>query len=309
MINLLKTDQQIIAEIHNEFDTAQDRLLDQSEKLLCELNIPTESSIEKQAERLKSIGFVNTPTVGKAESLKKHREANIQMVVKTKEQAETIRYYKQAYPFLKFITEDELNRICDKYNLIHAPVKNYTKDVPEKNLRDIERAQALKANDAILATYRFFERSLRYYKEYYEEFLKAIGKSEPIFTQLELNTLMNQAFPHKTNWVDVEGGNFSTTAWFVISKYLRDNGHPMVKEASYWDGYETIDKSGLFIAAPASHFNLNDLKKKSKYGFFNVTTREVKDPIVFRYVRGGIQILTMWGLEAEDQALVNPINN
>ncbi|CEN34942.1 hypothetical protein [Capnocytophaga cynodegmi] len=64
------------------------------------------------------------------------------------------------------------------------------------------------------------------------------------------------------------------------------------------------DKRGLFIAAPQSHFNLEGLKSEG-LGFF----KEVKDPIVFRYVRGGIQVLSKWGLEAYDEALINPINN
>lgn len=36
-----------------------------------------------------------------------------------------------------------------------------------------------------------------------------------------------------------------------------------------------------------------------------ITTQivEVKDPIVFRYVNGGIQVITKWGIEAEDKIL------
>lgn len=66
-------------------------------------------------------------------------------------------------------------------------------------------------------------------------------------------------------------------------------------------GVIVISKSGLFIAAPKSDFNLEGLSKKGK-GYFNVF--EIKDPIVFRYVRGGIQVITKWGLEADDDALV-----
>ena len=74
------------------------------------------------------------------------------------------------------------------------------------------------------------------------------------------------------------------------------------------DEMEEINRDGLFIAAPKSHFDLKGLKKKG-LGFFNFTVTEVKDPIVFRYVKGGIQVLSKWGLEANDEMLVNPINN
>lgn len=65
--------------------------------------------------------------------------------------------------------------------------------------------------------------------------------------------------------------------------------------------------SGFFIAAPKSHFNLKDLNKKSKYGFFNVTVTEVKDPVVFEYCKNDIcRINTMWGTE-DDKSYLDPI--
>ena len=76
-----------------------------------------------------------------------------------------------------------------------------------------------------------------------------------------------------------------------------------------WNGWDRIrvDRTGLFIAAPKSHFNLDGLKKTSKFSFNLVTIQ--KDPIVFRYCRGGIQVITKWGLEAGDESLVNPVIN
>ena len=70
----------------------------------------------------------------------------------------------------------------------------------------------------------------------------------------------------------------------------------------------TIDHSGLFIAAPKSHFDLKELDQNGK-GFFKTTKQEIKDPIVFRYVKGGIQVLSKWGLEAEDEMLQQEILN
>ena len=70
----------------------------------------------------------------------------------------------------------------------------------------------------------------------------------------------------------------------------------------------TITRSGLFIAAPKSHFNLDGLKISGK-GFFNFVRIEPKDPIVYRYVRGGIQVITKWGIESNDEGLVNETMN
>lgn len=71
--------------------------------------------------------------------------------------------------------------------------------------------------------------------------------------------------------------------------------------------WATIDREiiEIFIAAPKSHFNLKGLKKQ-KLGFFNFMRIEPVDPIVFRYVNGGIQIISKWGDEANDTELIVP---
>lgn len=46
----------------------------------------------------------------------------------------------------------------------------------------------------------------------------------------------------------------------------------------------------------------------NEYGFFEKVTHKIslpKDPIVFRYVNGGIQVITKWGIEAEDRLLAD----
>ncbi len=68
----------------------------------------------------------------------------------------------------------------------------------------------------------------------------------------------------------------------------------------------TIDMQGLFICAPPSNFDTKGLSKKGLLGWFETKTEILKDdPIVYRYVRGGVQVLSKWGLEANDGALVN----
>lgn len=294
-MNIFKTQKQLITEIHNAFDTAQDRLLSEAHEIL--LKVKTEEQpIERLAERLKAVGFVQTPVTKEAEKFKKHRDS----VVKTREEAELIEYYKRTYPFLKFLTEKELEKICDKYNLVFAPVANYKENVPEKNLRDIECAQILRQEDARWDNFRM---SVNQHAGSEKDFLKAIGKTEPVFTEPEYEALLQNVYGAVPNDWKLSSEGFST-GFFVISDRLLGRSNTV----SY-GRCERISRDGLFIAAPKSHFDLKGLTKKNKHGFFNVTIREVKDPIVFRYVRGGIQVLTKWGLEANDPALVLPITN
>ncbi len=286
-MRLFKTQKQIIAEIHNEFNSAQDRLLSEAENILSKINLPNKLEKEEVANRLKSIGFINNPLVKQCDLIAKEREESKITLVKTEEEANIIRHYKYTYPFLKFVTEGELDRICDKYNLIHAPVKNYIKEVPEKNLRDIERAQILNSLDASKNV-----KILRILNFWYDT---PQGVKDFLSNGIEIPDDVNTKYDHYIE--------------FWVRNILRENGFTTGAYVYKNAEVESIDMSGLFIAAPKSHFDLGKLKKKSKYGFFDVEIFEVKDPIVFRYVKGGIQILTMWGLEANDSSLINPVNN
>ncbi len=285
-MRLFKTQKQIIAEIHNEFNSAQDRLLSEAENILSKINLPNKSEKEEVANRLKSIGFINNPLVKQCDLIAKEREESKITLVKTEEEANIIRHYKYTYPFLKFVTEGELDRICNKYKLIHAPVKNYIKEVPEKNLRDIEKAQSLHELDV-----REKRRILKV-----SQHMRSVDEKIKEFLDSGIEIPGN-----------IGGYDFQIESW--VREYLVSVGFPKFIHVYYTANVESIDMSGLFIAAPKSHFDLGKLKKKSKYGFFDVEIFEVKDPIVFRYVKGGIQILTMWGLEASDQSLLNPVNN
>lgn len=223
-----------VEEIHAQFDSAESRILDQCDTILAELQIPTETQIEKKAKLLQQLGFENSETVKQASVLKKRRREIETKINLTKQQANLIRSYKVKYPLEKFITVEELERICNKYNLIHAPVKNYIKDIPEKNVLEMTNCKKLDDYDKKEIRNNFFNKE------------------------------------------------------FLINSIV-------------------IDKSGLFIAAPSSHFNLDGLDKKSQYGYFNVEKYEVKDPVVFEYCKNNIcRIVTKWGTE-DDQAYLDPL--
>jgi hypothetical protein len=285
--NITKSNE-LVLKIHNEIDTAQDRLLQEAEATIQNMSISGECDIELKAERLRKIGFTASEIVQKADEISEDRINKRILLAKTREGAKLIKHYKDIYPYLKFITEDELDRICDKYNLIHAPVSAYTKDVPDKNLIEIENAQELKSHDKCEAS--------KYIKisEYHDGCPRAIRK---IFDK-------NQIMSNNISLKDDD-----------LLFLARENGY----NGSYSDvvafgsdiNLVTVDKTGLFICAPENHFDLSKLTNKGKHGFFTLFEETVvqKDPIVFRYVKGGIQILSKWGLEAEEETLVVPTLN
>lgn len=121
----LKDPQVVIAEIHNSFDTASEKLLSDAKAILAG------SYDTEKGERLKKVGFV---------SVKKAVEASYIIAEKQKneELAKLIEYYKTHYPNNKFITKEKTKEICQKYGLLCAETSYYISDVPEKNLTEIE---------------------------------------------------------------------------------------------------------------------------------------------------------------------------
>lgn len=121
----IKDPQQVIAEIHESFDTASGKLLTEAKKIL-----GGNYDIEK-GERLKKIGFTSAKKAVEASEIIQKKQVN-------KELATRIEYYQTFYPCNKFITEDKVKEICQKYGLVCGRTEYYISDVPEKNLAEIE---------------------------------------------------------------------------------------------------------------------------------------------------------------------------
>ncbi len=284
-----KTEVQIIEEIHNAFDSTQDALLKEAELILSKPIAKQDLSIIDKAERLEKLGFVNVPDVHKASTAREKLRIEHQKKEMSQALAEQIRYYKQTYPFLKFLPVDEMDAICEKYGLIHAPVKAYKGGVPDKNLVEIENAQYLKECDTCRNKF-FFIVTKQYADNYtHPEVKKFLGLNDDgIETPREIYG--------ESQLKDFLRGKVSDAA-LANSRYMYDRGTSKV-----------IRMDGLFICAPKKEFDLSQVEKNQK-GYHTVTTKELKDPIVFRYVKGGIQVLSKWGLEASDPGLVNAIDN
>lgn len=253
-----------VEKIHRDFDTAQDRLLAEATALISNIDV-------RKADRLAKVGFINSEPVVKGKKYKMGCEL-----------AKTIRHYKQTYPLQKFLTNDELDRICKKYKLIYAPIRNYIRDVPEKNLLEIEQLTPLNQSDVAQ-------------DEVFTEVIYGfdiVGVSAPRARIMGLpKTIPGLRATHFTDIDDWIRRNFPKVG---DRKYICSKG--IVHE---------ISRSGLFIAAPRNHFDLRGLNKTGAFSFLNVRLTEIDDPIVFRYCKGGVQIVTKWGLEGNDESLIN----
>lgn len=274
----------IVEKIHSAVDNAQDRILKQSKEYI---NSISEKDINK-AERLINIGFINTPDV------KKTQLENIKL---NKYKIEYLEYLIKKYPFHKFITIDDFNNICKKYKLIYSSVQNYIKEIPDKNLFEIENGKKLDSVDCRGIGYRIdIVDDLSIANTFFKNF--NLNPDFITINDVEKLHLMYQSHAPK-EW------NFNGTSKNMIFYDAMKSTNLEFNITKFTE----LNYNGYFIAAPKSHFNLTGLTK-NKFGYFLIKQFEIKDPIVFQYCKNDfIRIETKWGIEANDNELVLPINN
>jgi hypothetical protein len=122
-----KSNVELIEDIHNEVYSAHDLLLKEAENIL---NKPIDESKIKDYQNLIKLGFDNE------KNIKEHKE-EVQKIEQSKKTKSTIEYYSFKYPFNKFINEDSVIRICNKYSLLLTNVDRFIGGIPEKNQKEI----------------------------------------------------------------------------------------------------------------------------------------------------------------------------
>lgn len=115
-----------VQDVHDEFDNAQEDLLEQAKAVLEE----EQTTEEQELLKLKMLGFYNLP--GTKEASKKQAEKR-----ESKETLKLVAYYKENYPNYRFITEGKIKAICKKYGLIFGDVRHYVGTIPAKNRKEI----------------------------------------------------------------------------------------------------------------------------------------------------------------------------
>ena len=131
-----KSMKEMIQEIHDTFYSEVNVLKEASLKR--SLVETTKSDLIEKRDRLKKLGFNNTKECEEA-SIEINRLENLKRENKEKQELyEAIDYFSLKYPLYKFITEESVNKICNKYGLIYSTVDKYIGSVPDKNLKQME---------------------------------------------------------------------------------------------------------------------------------------------------------------------------
>jgi hypothetical protein len=129
------TKEQILAkEIHAAFDEAANATLVAPKEYL----IPEKKALEEKAKRLEKLGFTGCKEITQLVNFDKEKEALQKLQEQRRKTHEYAQMYAKKYPDLKFITQDQVNRIGEKYNLVTERVDRYIGDIPEQKLFEIE---------------------------------------------------------------------------------------------------------------------------------------------------------------------------
>lgn len=302
---LNKIAQRKVVRIHHAFDTAAERLLQEAQEIIATKPEIGETEISKlnQLEILEKIGFINSKNFVEAKKVKDSFETKRGKIVDASGIQELVLRYQHYFPFYKFLTIDQLVHICMKYNLVFHPVEQYIGEIPAKNIAEMANIPDLNKNGAVTKpgyapggpVERGTDINLDFGTEdkYYVRVPGKLGFDYPV-------EITNQDYKDMKNLGD-------TAKRRKLVEIGERNGYPYTADSFYnKEIYLTIARDEkLYIAAPPSQFDLN----KSIIPSVSKILRIQLDPVVFRVCKGGIQVITKWGLEASDPLLVNEVNN
>jgi hypothetical protein len=134
--------------IQEEFDLEMTRMLS-------ELNIRPElerieTELKARHVALKSLGFINNPDVLELERLEKENNTRLNAIKANDLTLEGYNHFRSKYPLHKIIFKETLEKVCKKYGLGYAAVRQFTGVIPQKNIDDMVRVKIDPHDRAVL---------------------------------------------------------------------------------------------------------------------------------------------------------------
>lgn len=200
-----KTKNELVDEIHQTFMTEVDRLLKEA-RISKPIDTIKQDLIDK-TKRLQRLGFNNAKeiTEGAKEierlrKIEKENEDKRQLI-------NAINYFSSKYPQYKFITEESVKFICEKYGLVYGEVSSYIGTVPDENLIHIEEF-AIEERDVCYTETRDYGSDRR---TYYASPSSATGPTYSSYSSFKQSPLEIAAPISDFNMTDKELKDFKIT--------------------------------------------------------------------------------------------------
>jgi hypothetical protein len=119
----------LVEEIHDEFYSSSEKEESKAQALLD--SIIVDKKLQDKVNTLNALGFVGCKEVD--EFRKQESKINPSRIL-----IDTINAYRVMYPNHKFITKEEVVRICKKYSLVLGDCNRFIGNIPDRNLKDIK---------------------------------------------------------------------------------------------------------------------------------------------------------------------------
>jgi len=268
----MQTETITAAQIHADFYGAEERLFVEAIGL-------TQNSVPNKGlvSRFKKIGFGNVKTVKEVAKLESKKSVSEKVI-------STIEYFRTYYPQYKFITESEVKILCEKYGLLLGDAANFTGDMPEKNLVDVENFKLRKED----------------WKEKRDSGLFAWftpNGADSLADEWGYLNSFGQVNSRRRGYSDL---NMASDYYLQAMRLL--GTQPEKKKEKEAEKEQPPFK----ICAPKEDFNTLGYEVKDGY-------RLVYDPIVLQPVSkdnvDGYLIVTAWGDEAKDEIVISSDKN
>jgi hypothetical protein len=194
---------------------------------------------------------------------------------KAEEDVFLVGYFRTHYPQYKFITEDQVKAICEKYGLVCGDTSMYKGFVPELKLRQMEQFKLREVDKGLSLSNGIFLQGAEVREGSLKGYFHVFKKNEPRDSR-------------DYAWQSENGVDFYARDKMDIFKVGRDIGGFSIPQTRYK------------ICAPLKDMEIPSGKMINGYKIENIP-----DPIVLHPVKGGYLIVCAWGDEASDENVVN----
>ena len=259
----LKPKRSIAEKIQREMVDRQDALFRQIEEL-AKQQVPEDDPEIIRAKRLQALGFGAQPSVEKMKTAE-------MLAQKAANDRELQRKGAAVFPGLKYISEDVMQVVCRKYNLVLGDVGDFNGEIPDWALDQIERC-----NPRIGTVYTESSFFSAYGVEARDKYAKAVADPR-LFTTM-------------------------SRSQFGSLMHYRTSNPEVAKEY----GAEMLP-APLMIAAPTHEMIVR--RGMVLVNGRIVPDPTIQDPIVCVEVPGGFAVVCAWGEEGSDPGVFNAESN
>jgi hypothetical protein len=219
---------------------------------------------------------------------------NCQNVVTLKKELAQIGFdqYKDKYPTYLFFTDEQFDKIVKRNKLVVFGISSYTGYIPDECFKAIQN-ETIDKDDLRENTC-----TVKIKSSYTRKRFVLMGVNDKMKEEIKNGDVCSAAYVickikfngEKNHFLDVMKGMLGKDYW-DLDIVAKDHRYKDCRlDISITAGK---DGSGLHIACPKSMIDKRK-QKRNITEYFKIKYSEPKDPIVFRYVKDGVLVITFW---------------